>query len=173
MPARAARFEVDAHVLHRVHGYEVDPNKHGADVTSYPLSLAYLILYSDCNQGIQSTAAQKGDPMGNGKASRARIDRRLEGESIQVGDRIVQPVGRVTGRQINAGGGHGGFSGVKAQLHPLEIIVREGEEEHTIPIEDPQQEPLRGILMAGIAVCVGCILIMLMAHRMAKSKMKS
>lgn len=111
--------------------------------------------------------------MGNGKAPWAKINRRLEGEPIPVGDRIVQPVGRLIGKQISAGDGHGGFAGVKAQLHPLEIVVREDDEEYTVPMVDPQQDPLRGILMVGVAVCMGCMLIMLMAHRMAKSKMKS
>ena len=54
-----------------------------------------------------------------------------------------------------------------------EIVVRQGDEESTVPVVDPQEEPLRGILMAGIAVCVGCLVIMLLARLLAKRKTQS
>ena len=106
--------------------------------------------------------------MGKAESPQTNIDRRFEGEPVQVGDRIVQPVGRMTGKQFGGGNEQGSFSGVLAQLQPLEIIVREGEEEHTIPMTGSQQQALRGIVMAGLAVSAGCILLMLTARRLAR-----
>lgn len=100
----------------------------------------------------------------------AKIDRRFEGEPVHVGDRIVQPVGRMTGKPIHAGGAQGRFSGVVARLQPLEIVVRQGDATQTIPIADPQKSALRGLVMAGLVVCVGCILIMLAARYLAKRR---
>jgi hypothetical protein len=103
----------------------------------------------------------------------AKIDRRFQGESVHVGDRIVQPVGRLTGKPIHTGDTQGAFSGIVAQLQPVEIVVRQGDATQTIPITDPQKASLRGLVIAGLAVCVGCILIMLAARYLAKRSVAS
>jgi hypothetical protein len=103
----------------------------------------------------------------------AKIARRLEGEPVHVGDRFVQPVGRLTGKPLHAGGAPGGFSGVVAHLQPVEIVVRQGDATQTIPIADPQKAALRDLVMAGLAVCIGCILIMLAARYLAKRRVAS
>jgi len=111
--------------------------------------------------------------MGRDQKPPAKIDRRFDGEPVHVGDRTIQPVGRITGKPIYAGGEQGSFSGVVAQLQPVEIVVRKGDETHTIPIDDPQKASLRGIVMAGLVVGVGCILIMLAARYLAKRRLAS
>jgi hypothetical protein len=79
----------------------------------------------------------------------------------------------MTGKPIHAGGEQGVFSGVVAQLQPVEIVVRQGDATHTIPIADPQTAALRGLVLAGLAVCVGCILIMVAARSLAKRRVAS
>ena len=111
--------------------------------------------------------------MGRNPMPPAKIDRRFEGEPVHVGDRTVQPVGRMTGKPIRAGGAQGGFSGVVARLQPIEIVVRQGDATQTIPIADPQKASLWGLVMAGLAVCVGCILIMLAARYLTKRRLAS
>ena len=111
--------------------------------------------------------------MDNGKSPWAKIDRQLEGEPMAVGDRTLQAVGHLQGWQMNAGDGSGGFSSLVARLKPLEVVVREGDDEYRVAVVDPQQEPLRGILMAGVAVCVGCMFIMLIVHLLARRRAKS
>jgi hypothetical protein len=106
--------------------------------------------------------------MGDDSAPESGIDRRLEAEPITVGERSVQPVARLTGRRFGSGNEHGSFSAAAVQLKPLEIVVREGEEEYTIPIVEPQREPLRALLITGIAVAAGCVLVMIAAGRIAR-----
>lgn len=111
--------------------------------------------------------------MGRNPKPPAKMDRRLEGEPVHVGDRTVQPVGRLTGKPIRAGGAQGGFSGVVAHLQPVEIVVRQGDATQTIPIADAQKAALRRLVMAGLAICVGCILIMVAARSLAKHRAAS
>ena len=111
--------------------------------------------------------------MGNDKSPWTKIDRQLEGEAITVGDRTIHPVGRLKGWQIRAGDGTGAFFGLGARLEPLEVVVREDDDEVRISITDPLQEPLRGILFAGIAVSAICLFIMLLATLAATRQSKS
>ena len=111
--------------------------------------------------------------MDNGKSPWAKIDRQLEGEPMAVGDRMLQAVGQLQGWQMKAGDGSGGFSSIVARLKPTEVIVHEGDDEYRVAVTDPQQEPLRGILMASIAVSAICLSIMLLARLAAMRGSKS
>jgi hypothetical protein len=138
-----------------------------------PLPRWCVVLYGKWHQEIHSPLAWKGGSMGKAESPQTNIDRRFEGEPVQVGDRTVQPVGRVTGKQFGGGNEQGSLSGVLAQLQPLEVVVQEGGQERTIPMADPQRQQLRGIVMTGLAISTGCILLMLTARRLAKRQVKS
>ena len=45
--------------------------------------------------------------MGDKESPWTEIDRRLEGDPLEVGGRTVQPVGRLKGKQITAGNANG------------------------------------------------------------------
>lgn len=80
-----------------------------------------------------------------------KIDRRLEGDPIQVGDTSLQPVVRLTGL-VGYGGGQNGGGGGWVTLKPQEVIVRTGGSEKRLELPDPTAAALRGIMAAGLAV---------------------
>lgn len=100
----------------------------------------------------------------NNEASRPRkIDRRLEGESIQVGGRIIQPVARLSGFVGFGGGENGSGGGGWLKLTPLEVIARDAEgAEQRLTLNDPTAIALRGVAMAGMAVAVVSWVVMIL-----------
>ena len=86
-------------------------------------------------------------PFGNPIALHAQL---LELRAVGVPARVV------TGFSGGAWNDYGGY-----------VVVRQGDEESTVPVGDPDAEPLRGIFMAGVAICVGSIAVMLLARLLA------
>lgn len=110
--------------------------------------------------------------MGEDSAPGSGIDRRIEAEPITVGERTVQPVARLTGKRFGTGNEQGSFSAMAAQLKPLEIVVRQGEEEHTIPIVEEQREPLRALLITAGAVAAACLIVMFVVRQIARRRIE-
>ena len=110
--------------------------------------------------------------MGDNQSPWTEIDRRLEGSPLEVGGRTVQPVARLKGWQFSAGKQQGGFSALLAHMLAVEVVVREDAEERTIHLTGPQFEEMRGILMAGATLAVGCLAVMVVAHRLTRKAMK-
>ena len=104
--------------------------------------------------------------MGNEAPTGDKVDRRIEAEPVIRSGWRVQPVARLIGWESDGAEQLGPFMSRVGRLTPLEIQV-DGDsdaEQEIITIEDPGQEPLRGIFMAGAAVSVICLLIMLAAR---------
>ncbi len=79
-----------------------------------------------------------------------RIDRRLAGQPIKLGERTVQPVARVTGWGGTAGENAGG-----AWLHakPVEVLVTdENGQIYRVPIVVAKNDTLRWLALAGVLV---------------------
>lgn len=101
--------------------------------------------------------------MGNKAPSGVKIDKRIEAEPILVGKQRIQPVARIVGWEMDGDEQTGPFTSRVGRVTPVEVRVDNGESQTVIPIDDPLQEPLRGILATSAAVSAICILIMLVA----------
>ena len=108
--------------------------------------------------------------MGNGASSGAKVDRRIEAEPVLVAGRRIQPVVRLAGWEMDGDEQTGPFVSSVGRLTPLEVRIESGEEQEVLSIEDPLQEPIRGILTVGVVVSAVCILIMLAAQVVARRK---
>jgi hypothetical protein len=73
------------------------------DLTLLPLPRTYVFPYGEWYPAFHSPAVRKGVSMGRDQKPPAKIERRFDGEPVHVGDRTVQPVGRITGKPIYAG----------------------------------------------------------------------
>ncbi|MEA3335059.1 MAG: hypothetical protein U9R25_04065 [Chloroflexota bacterium] len=83
----------------------------------------------------------------------SKIDRRLEGEPLQFGERAVTPVAQLTGRVGSGGGANGSGGGGSLQLSPQEVLVHKGDyESYRVPIVDPLTESLRVMAAAGLLI---------------------
>ena len=108
--------------------------------------------------------------MGKGAPSSTKVDRRIEGEPIVSGGRRIQPVARLVGWEMDGEKRTGSFVSRVGRLTPLEVQVDHDGEQEVISIDDPLQEPIRGILAVGALVSAVCILIMLAATIVARRK---
>jgi hypothetical protein len=85
--------------------------------------------------------------------TRTRVDRRLVGEPIPVGERTIQPVAQVSGWYGSGRSETGSGAGAWVRITPVEVIVREGDgDEYSVPITDGTREALRGIFFAALLV---------------------
>lgn len=112
--------------------------------------------------------------MGKGTPSSTKVDRRIEGEPIVLGGRRIQPVARLVGWEMDGDEQTGSFVSRVGRLTPLEVQVDHGSEQdgaqEVISIDDPLQEPLRGILAVGALVSAVCIMIMMATRVVARRK---
>lgn len=109
--------------------------------------------------------------MGNAAPSGAKVDRRIEAEPIEIGGKRIQPVARLVGWELDADPETSPFMSRMGRLTPLEVLIYSGEEQQeVISIEDPLQEPIRGILAASAVVSVICMLIMLASKIVIRRK---
>jgi uncharacterized spore protein YtfJ len=85
-----------------------------------------------------------------------RIDRRVVGDPIEIGDRTVQPVARVRGRVGAGSGPSGGAAGGMLRVEPVEVLVREADgAESALALPNPTAQAVRG--MAGVAAAVAVV----------------
>ncbi|MEM7126397.1 MAG: hypothetical protein AAF702_08740 [Chloroflexota bacterium] len=94
-----------------------------------------------------------------------KIDQRLEGPPIVVGQRTIRPIAKITGRQQVVP--NGSFAGVWGRVSPETILVQDGEEEYTVSMSDPERVSWQGYLMGALAVSGTCLLISIVAGRIA------
>jgi hypothetical protein len=93
------------------------------------------------------------------KPGLAKIDQTLTSEPFEAGPRTVQLVARMTGWQFTAGNGNGDFQGALVRLSPHACQIAQGDQQQTVQIQDPTQDALRGILLAGLLVSGLCWII--------------
>ena len=112
--------------------------------------------------------------MGSKAPSGAKVDRLIEGDPVFVAGRRIQPVARLLGWEMDGEQQAGSFVSRVGRLTPLEVRIdnddEQGGEQEVLSIEDPLQEPLRGILAAGAMVSAVCIGIMLAAQFAARRR---
>lgn len=112
--------------------------------------------------------------MGNSAPSGARVDKKIEAEPILIGGRRIQPVARLVGWEMDGNEAAGPFVSRVGRLTPLAVKIDSaenyGEEPVVISIEDPLQEPIRGILTVCALVSGICIAVMLAARVVAGRK---
>lgn len=91
-----------------------------------------------------------------------RIEKRIAGQPITVGERTIQPAAQVAGWVGSGGGETGGGAGAWLRVTPVEVVVREGDgTEHRVPITDPTREAMRGIVLSAFLVAAVCWLIII------------
>lgn len=100
----------------------------------------------------------------NSQATRpSKIDRRLEGDPIQVDAITLRPVARLTGL-AGYGGDRNGGGGAWVTLKPQEVVVHKDEgAEERVALPDPTAMAVRGIAVAAVAVAVAAWLLMFLA----------
>ena len=106
--------------------------------------------------------------MGQEGSKSEDIDRRLEGEPIQFGERRVQAVGRLKGKTFRAGNEQAGGTGAFITLQPEEVIVDEAGGPRTISLAPASDEPLRALFLAGGAVAGACLVVMFLSRRIIR-----
>jgi len=85
--------------------------------------------------------------------SRSRISERIVGEPIEIRERTIRPVVRVSGWRSTGGSMLAGGTGVKLRTRPAGVIVLERDgREHRVPTPDNTRLILWGL--AGLAVMV-------------------
>lgn len=96
------------------------------------------------------------------------IDRRLEGEPMQVGEMTVQAIGRLTGKSFRAGNAQAGGTGAFVTLQAEELIVQEQGGPRTISLAPPSDQPLRALFLAAGAVAGACLVVMALSRRIIR-----
>jgi hypothetical protein len=96
-----------------------------------------------------------------------KIDRRLEGDQFEIGDRTVQPVVRLTGMRFGAGNDRGEGAGAVVELQPEEAIVRENGTVYSVSLAGSQRKSVGDTVAVGSAIAVGCLSIMLVSRILA------
>jgi hypothetical protein len=86
-----------------------------------------------------------------------QVDKRLMGESVVVGEHIIQPVAQVKGWHLTARGETAKGTGALLRVIPIEVIVGKGDNEpYPVPITNESQEAMKGIAIAGLLVAIIC-----------------
>ncbi len=107
--------------------------------------------------------------MGKSASAGVKIDRYIEAEPVIVAGKRIQPVARIVGWEMDSDEESSPFISRVGRVTPVEVRVDDsggddGESQAIIAIDDPSQEPIRGILAASAALSAVCILIMLIAR---------
>jgi uncharacterized spore protein YtfJ len=88
--------------------------------------------------------------------SRTRISERIVGEPLEIGERTIRPVVRVSGWRSTGGDMLAGGTGVKLRTRPAGVIVLERDgREHRVPTPDNTRLILWAL--AGLAVMVAVV----------------
>jgi hypothetical protein len=86
-----------------------------------------------------------------------KLEKRLEGEPLVIGEYTLQPVADVTGWHIAVSGETGQGAGGLLRVTPLEVIVSKGEDEgYSIPLTSETEAAMKGIAQAAIFVAALC-----------------
>ena len=106
----------------------------------------------------------------NNRQPWTKVDRRLVTAPIPLGGRTVELVARLSGRLWAGDAATASHAGALVRIEPVALIVREGDETRSIPIEDPVRAPGKGLAVVAGAVSLGCMLIMFVAHRLSNRR---
>ena len=91
-----------------------------------------------------------------------KLEKRLEGGAMVVGEYTLQPVAQVTGRYLTAKGETGKGAGAWLRINPLEVIVGKGEDEpYPISLTNETETALKGIAAAGFFIAALCWFIII------------
>ena len=91
-----------------------------------------------------------------------KLEKRLEGQSIVVGEYTIQPIAQVSGWHMTAKGETAEGAGALLRVMPIEVIVGKGEDEpYPVPLTDESQEAMKGIAMAGLSVAIICWIVII------------
>ena len=94
-----------------------------------------------------------------------KLEKRLEGESIVVGEYNLHPVAQVAGWHITAKGETGQGAGALLQVKPIEVIVSKGDgEPYPIHLTSETEEAMKGIAISALVIAALCALIILGAN---------
>ena len=94
-----------------------------------------------------------------------QFEKRLEGESVVVGEYSLQPVAQVAGWQMKAKGETGQGAGALLRVKPLEVIVSKGDgEPYPIHLTSETEEAMKGIAISALAIAALCSFIILGAN---------
>ena len=86
-----------------------------------------------------------------------QVEKRLEGESVVVGEYTLQPVAQVTGWHLTARGETAEGAGALLRVTPIEVIVGKGDDEpYPVPLTNESQEAMKGIAIAGLSIAAIC-----------------
>lgn len=101
-----------------------------------------------------------------GDAVRTKVDRELYGGPITVGSRTIQPVARVKGWTVSGSADNGAADGGVLRVDPTEVIVREADgRTHRVTIICREDRTARYMALAGLAIAIGCLLLILFTGR--------
>ena len=94
-----------------------------------------------------------------------KFEKRLEGESVVVGEYSLQPVAQVAGWHITVNGETGQGAGALLRVKPLEVIVSKGDSEpYPIHLTSDAEEAMKGIATSALAIAALCSFIILGAN---------
>ena len=94
-----------------------------------------------------------------------KFEKRLEGESVVVGEYSLQPVAQVTGWHMMAKGETGQGAGALLRVKPLKVIVSKGDgEPYPIHLTSEAEEAMKGIAISALAIAAICSFIILGAN---------
>ena len=94
-----------------------------------------------------------------------KLEKRLEGESMVVGEYTLQPVAQVTGWHMTARGETAEGAGALLRVSPLKVIVGKGDDEpYPVPTTNESQEAMKGIAIAGLSVAAICWFVIIGAN---------
>lgn len=90
-----------------------------------------------------------------------RLDERLEGKSITVGQQqTIVPIARLQGLRVSGGHDDSHFGSALLRINPVEIQVNDDGNAYTISIDDPNRTLLFVILIMSILISTICWFIM-------------
>ena len=94
-----------------------------------------------------------------------QVEKRLEGESVVVGEYSLQPIAQVTGWHITAKGETGQGAGALLRVKPLEVIVSKADgEPYPIHLTSESEEAMKGIAISALVIAALCSFIILGAN---------
>jgi ADP-ribosylglycohydrolase len=94
-----------------------------------------------------------------------QFEKRLEGESVVVGEYSLKPVAQVAGWHMTAKGETGQGAGALLRVKPLEVIVSKGDgEPYPIHLTSETEEAMQGIAISALAIAALCSFIILGAN---------
>jgi hypothetical protein len=94
-----------------------------------------------------------------------RIDRRIYGAPLTVGERTLHLVARAVGWYGGPSDAAGSRSGAWWRLTPVEVIVREEDgSEYALTLTDETAQAMRGIRIAAVFVAAVCWLVCLVGR---------